>query len=113
MRTVPTASRPISLRPLPEPLVEAGGGVEEAEGGDVDGAVGDVAGGVDLDDVDGPHPGVAAGQEGGRLELSGGEPAGPGAGAGGGGGGGEDIDGEGDVEGVDRPGQGGGRPDQH
>src|SRR5207247_961850 len=77
------------------------------------GAVGDVAGGVDLDDVDGPHPGVAAGQEGGRLELSGGEPAGPGAGAGGGVGGVEDIDVEVDVEVVDRHGQAVERLDQH
>ena len=50
--------------------MEAGGGVQETEGSDVDGAVDDVAGGVDLDDVHGPHPGVAAGQKGGRLQFS-------------------------------------------
>ena len=60
--------------------MEAGGGVEQAEGGDVDGAFRDIAGGVDLDDVDGPHPGVAAGQEGGGVQFPGGKPTGPGAG---------------------------------
>ena len=93
--------------------MEAGGGVQQAEGGDVDRAVGHVPGGVDLDDVDGPHPGVPPGQEGRRQQLAGEEPAGTGAGAGRGEGGVEDVDVEIDVDVVDREGQAVERLDQH